>query len=104
MKKGCVHCERAKATLRDAGMAFAGTAFATTHDVDATERNAAAATYFSGKETVPQVFLGEYPIGGADDLAELWRTRRLRDIADAATARYCARGRPRRQAGCRRAQ
>lgn len=83
MKKGCVHCERAKATLRDAGMAFAGTAFATTHDVDATERNAAAATYFSGKETVPQVFLGEYPIGGADDLAELWRTRRLRDIAHA---------------------
>ncbi|MCG8351738.1 MAG: hypothetical protein MI924_28560 [Chloroflexales bacterium] len=78
LKKGCVHGERAKATLHDAGMACA-----TTHDVAAAERNACAATYFSGKGTVPQVFLGEYPIGGADELAKLWRTRRLRDIAQA---------------------
>ena len=77
-QKGCIHCEQAKATLRDAGMAF----FAT-YDVDTDQRTADAATYFSGKSTVPQIFVGEYPIGGTNELAELWQTRRLRDIAHA---------------------
>ncbi|MEM8529427.1 MAG: glutaredoxin domain-containing protein [Chloroflexota bacterium] len=76
VKKDCVHCERAKATLRDAGMAFF-----TKHDTDDDQHNADAAVYLSGKVTVPQIFMGDYPLGGADDVGALWQTRRLRDIA-----------------------
>lgn len=75
IKQDCIHCERAKATLRDAGVAFF-----TKYDVDEESRNADATVYLSGKNTVPQIFIGAYPTGGADELAELWRTRRLRDI------------------------
>ena len=78
VKQDCVHCQRAKETLRDAGMMF----FAS-HDVEAEQRDADAAVYFSGKSTVPQFFIGDYPVGGADDLEELWKTRRLRDIVRA---------------------
>ena len=78
VKQDCVHCQRAKETLRDAGMLF----FAS-HDVEADQRNADAAVYLSGKAGVPQFFVGDYPVGDADDLEELWETRRLRDVARA---------------------
>lgn len=75
VKKDCVYCEQAKSTLRDAGMAFI-----TKYDTDDNPRNTDASVYLSGKDTVPQIFVGDYPIGGADDVAALWQTRRLRDI------------------------
>ncbi len=77
-KQGCVPCEQTKVTLRDAGMVFF-----TSLDVESEQRNANAAVYFSGKATTPQVFLGDYPLGGAEELEKLWKTRRLRDIAQA---------------------
>ncbi len=78
IRRGDSDSERAASVLRESGSLLFRR-----YDVDAEKRNADAAVYFSGKSSVPQVFVGSYPIGGAEDLEQLWRTRKLRDIAHA---------------------
>lgn len=62
----CGHCHRAKALLTRLGVAF------TEHDVvfDPAKREEMQARA-PGARTVPQVFIDERPIGGADQLAAL---------------------------------
>ena len=60
-KPGCPHCARAKERLRQQQMAFEEIVLGS----DASERSLRAVT---GRETVPQIFIGGRHIGGADDL------------------------------------
>ncbi len=60
-KPGCPFCAKAKQALSEAGMEFEEIVLG--HD--ATLRSVRAIT---GKETVPQVFIGGHYIGGSDDL------------------------------------
>lgn len=79
MRPNCPHCARAEATLAAAGLAHA------VHDVTASRRAADASVYLSGAATVPQIFLGDRHIQGADDLAALAAAGRLAALAAAAT-------------------
>jgi glutaredoxin 3 len=61
----CPHCVRAKALLRQRGIAY--------ENVDVTGDAAARAWLASrtGRRTVPQVFIGDEPIGGFQELRAL---------------------------------
>ncbi|MEL6492687.1 MAG: glutaredoxin domain-containing protein [Cyanobacteria bacterium J06621_3] len=72
-KPDCPHCERAKHILKS----YSYTERDVTH-----LRNADATLYFSGVGTVPQIFIGDYHINGADDLARLDITGRLSYLID----------------------
>lgn len=50
------------------------------YDVTASQRNADASVYLSGVVTVPQIFIGDYHINGAEDLEKLQTTRRLKQL------------------------
>lgn len=63
-RKGCPHCSRAKARLKDAGIGFEELVL-NTHFTDRTLRAV------TGRTSVPQVFINGEHIGGADDL-EKW--------------------------------
>lgn len=63
-RKGCPHCSRAKARLKDAGIGFEELVL-NTHFTDRTLRAV------TGGTSVPQVFINGEHIGGADDL-EKW--------------------------------
>ncbi|MFY1636475.1 glutaredoxin domain-containing protein [Solwaraspora sp. WMMB335] len=76
-KPDCVFCARAKRTLTDEGIDFQP------YDVTADARTADASAYFSGAHTVPQVFLGDYHVGSADDLDRLAVTGRLAALTTA---------------------
>ena len=78
-KPDCPYCAKAKAALDAAGLAYAQ------HDVTASERMAHASVYFSGAGTVPQVFLGDLPVGGSTEVAALAEAGRL--VATAGVAR-----------------
>lgn len=56
-RAGCSHCARAKALLREKGLAF--------DEVEATPRRLRAV---SGKSTTPQIFIDGKYIGGADEI------------------------------------
>lgn len=64
-KPDCPHCARAKAALKSHNLPY--------HEVDITQsaRNKAASIYFSGVATVPQIFVGNVHINGADDVDAL---------------------------------
>lgn len=72
----CPYCHRAKALLRARGIPF------TEIDVTDDEARRAWLVTSTGRQTVPQIFIGGEAIGGSDDLHELDRTgeleRRLR--------------------------
>lgn len=76
-KSGCPYCARAKAVLNRAGLQYIQ------HDVKATERDANASIYSSGVTTVPQIFLGDYSINGAEDLEALQQSGRLAELMQA---------------------
>lgn len=76
-KPGCPYCTRAKAVLSEAGLPYVE------HDVTETQRDADASIYSSGVATVPQIFLGNYHINGAEDLEALQRTGRLSQLVQA---------------------
>jgi glutaredoxin-like protein len=61
-RKGCRHCERAKALLDERGIDYEEIVV----DGALTARSLRAVT---GRDTVPQVFIGGKHIGGADELA-----------------------------------
>jgi len=63
-REGCPHCLRAKALLKEQGLAFEE--IQTGYGKGITSRTLRATT---GRSTVPQVFIGGKHIGGADDLA-----------------------------------
>jgi len=67
----CPFCVRAKKLLESKKIAF--TEIDVTGDDDA-RRNLAEAT---GRKTVPQIFIGEAPIGGFDDLDALNKQGKL---------------------------
>ncbi|MBE0483561.1 MAG: glutathione peroxidase [Bacterioplanes sp.] len=62
-KPGCPFCAKAKADLEAAGMAYEEVLMG--RDASITTLRAV-----SGRDTVPQVFIGGQHIGGSDDLAE----------------------------------
>ena len=73
-KPNCQYCARAKAVLDYVGVKYKQ------YDVTASQRNADASVYFSGVTTVPQIFIGDYHINGAEDLEKLEKTRRLEQL------------------------
>ena len=61
----CPYCERARSLLRAKGAAFEE------FDIEALPEKRAEMFTRSGRRTVPQIFIGERHIGGADDLHSL---------------------------------
>lgn len=76
-KPGCPYCARAKAVLAEARLPYVQ------HDVTGTQRDADSSIYASGVATVPQIFLGDYHINGAEDLEALQQAGRLRELVRA---------------------
>lgn len=75
----CPYCIRAKSLLEQRGIAF--------EEVDVTEDRAARAWLVeaTGRRTVPQIFIGDEPIGGFTDLRELDLSGELaKKVAEAA--------------------
>ena len=68
----CPFCVRARALLRDKGVAFEEI------DVGANPaRRAEMTTRAAGGRTVPQIFVGDTHVGGCDDLLALERAGKL---------------------------
>ena len=61
----CPFCRRAKALLKEKGVAF------TELDIEADPARRKAMIESSGRSTVPQIFINETHVGGSDDLAAL---------------------------------
>ncbi len=75
-KPNCQYCARAKAVLKRAEIDYQE------YDVITSQRNADASVYFSGVVTVPQIFIGDYHINGAEDLEKLEAARRLNKLLE----------------------
>jgi glutaredoxin 3 len=58
----CPYCARARQLLKSKGVAFEEI------DVDARPEARAEMTARSGRQTVPQIFIGDVHVGGCDDL------------------------------------
>jgi glutaredoxin 3 len=75
----CAYCARAKQLLRDRGILF--------QEIDVTE-DAAARRWLievtGGRRTVPQIFIGDRPIGGYTELAALDRAGELSGLVSVA--------------------
>lgn len=67
----CPYCVRAKALLNRKGIPF------TEVDVSQDHERRAWLIETTGKRTVPQIFIGDRPVGGSDDLHELDRRGEL---------------------------
>ena len=78
-KPNCQYCARAKAVLKRANVEYQE------YDVTTNERNADASVYFSGVVTVPQIFIGDYHINGAEDLEKLEAAGRLKQLLEVNT-------------------
>ncbi|RCW77044.1 hypothetical protein DFR57_102320 [Saliterribacillus persicus] len=74
LQGGELESEKIKKVLRDTGNLFF-----TRHDTE-NSIHEDASVYLSGKTTLPQVFIGQYPIGSTNDVERLWTSRRFRDI------------------------
>ncbi|UOQ49833.1 hypothetical protein MUN88_07100 [Gracilibacillus caseinilyticus] len=74
LKEGELESEKMKEVLRDTGNLF----FKRLDTETSLHEN--AVVYLSGKATIPQLFIGSYPIGGTEILERLWKSRRIRDI------------------------
>jgi glutaredoxin 3 len=61
----CPYCSRARALLERKGATWIEI------DVEAEPARRAEMITRSGRRTVPQIFIGDRPIGGSDDLHEL---------------------------------
>lgn len=77
IKANCPSCAQAKRILSNAGLPYIQ------YDVKIDKRNADASIYFSGMTTVPQIFLGNYHISGAEELERLHASGRLIELAQA---------------------
>ncbi len=72
----CSFCRHAKELLRERGIAFEEI------DVTADARTREWLVGATGRRTVPQVFVGEKPIGGYEELRSLDRSGRLASLVD----------------------
>ncbi|MGN6671181.1 MAG: glutaredoxin 3 [Candidatus Nucleicultricaceae bacterium] len=71
----CPYCVRAKALLEKKGVAF--------EEIDLTHDDAgriALVEKSGGRKTVPQIFIGDYHVGGCDDLYALDLDGKLDDL------------------------
>jgi len=73
----CPYCTKARNLLQRKGIAFDEVAI----DRDPPQREAMVAR--SGRETVPQIFIGEHHVGGYDDLTVLDATDELEELLQA---------------------
>mmetsp|Transcript_37407 Transcript_37407/g.89955 ORF Transcript_37407/g.89955 Transcript_37407/m.89955 type:complete len:188 (-) Transcript_37407:875-1438(-) len=78
-KPSCPFCKGAKATFTEAGVPFMA------HEVDNDEALYAALKAMTGKQTVPQIFIGGELLGGGDELGALSHDE-IRERARAAGA------------------
>jgi glutaredoxin 3 len=69
--RACGYCARAKALLGDAGIPFQEI------DVEGDDVARAALVQETGQRTVPQIFVGDRPIGGYRELLALARSGSL---------------------------
>ena len=67
----CGYCARARALLERKGVKW------TEIDVEADAANRTEMLQRSGRRSVPQIFIGDHHVGGADDLDDLERTGAL---------------------------
>ena len=77
-KPNCQYCAHAKAVLKRANVDYRE------YDVTASQRNADASVYFSGVVTVPQIFVSDSHINGAEELERLQATGKLKNLLNAA--------------------
>ncbi len=75
-KPNCNYCARAKAVFKRVNLNFQE------YDVKGNQRNADASVYLSGASTVPQIFIGNYHINGAEDLEKLEKSGRLAKLLE----------------------
>ena len=73
-KSYCPYCKRAKHALNGLGIAYKEIEI--TNDVALQAEMRAR----SGRNTIPQIFLGDHHIGGSDDLAEAIHNGQLEKI------------------------
>ncbi|MEL6399665.1 MAG: glutaredoxin domain-containing protein [Cyanobacteria bacterium J06626_4] len=78
-KPNCRFCETAKQACRQGGLAY------DEHDVTASERTANLSVYLSGVATVPQIFIGNMHVNGAQDVMTLAAADRLVSLTTGAT-------------------
>lgn len=67
----CPYCRMAQRLLEGKGVSFE------TISVDEQPRRRVEMMERSGRRTVPQIFIGDYHVGGYDDLAALDRAQKL---------------------------
>jgi len=78
----CFHCRRAKALLDRRGVSYVEI------DVDSDPRREREMVERSGgRRTVPQIFIGQHHVGGADELYELERRGELDGLLERAGRR-----------------
>ena len=70
----CGYCERAKALLKARGLEYAEV------NLDDEPGFRAKLLELSGRMTVPQIFIGDRPIGGFTELRELDRSGKLAEL------------------------
>ncbi len=75
----CPYCDRAKQLLKRKGADYQEIRV----DQD-TEQLAVMVERAQGRRSVPQIFIGDYHVGGFDDLAELSMDGKLDDLLAAA--------------------
>ncbi|HLB59700.1 MAG TPA: glutaredoxin 3 [Bdellovibrionota bacterium] len=76
----CGYCRLAKSLLQSKGIKF------TEIDVTNDEKMRKKLVEITGKKTVPQIFFGEKPIGGYDNLVELEKKGELDQFAKKPTS------------------
>ena len=62
LTRWCAYCARAKSLLEEKGVPFEAI------DVEARPEARAEMLAKSGRRTVPQIFIGDVPLGGCEDL------------------------------------
>lgn len=72
-KEVCPYCDRAKQVLKNQNIDYKEIM------VDQDEDQLATMKELSGRKTVPQIFIGDEPIGGFDELYELVKNDQLNE-------------------------
>ncbi|WKD49965.1 glutaredoxin 3 [Microbulbifer spongiae] len=75
----CPYCIRAKRLLSDKGVAYREIA------VDNKPGLRAQMAALAGRRSVPQIWIGDYHVGGCDELMALARGHKLDDLLSAAS-------------------
>lgn len=75
-KEHCPYCVDAKELLKSKGVSFEEIRI----DLEPEQRDIMIER--SGRRTVPQIFIGEYHVGGCDDLYDLERQNKLNDLLE----------------------